>query len=127
MSKELIRLKNLVMEFDGERILDNINLYINDQEFLTIAGSQPAAGRPQLLRIIGGFLTPTSGDVLLRRYSASTTSPPINGKINTVFQRYALFPHLDVYDNIAFGLRIAKAPGRRDRPSVSRRCWRLSV
>ena len=108
MSKELIRLQNLVMEFDGERILDNINLYINDHEFLTLLGPS-GCGKTTTLRIIGGFLTPTSGDVLFDGKRMNTV-PAYQRQINTVFQRYALFPHLDVYENIAFGLRISKLP-----------------
>ena len=108
MAKELIRLTNLTMEFDGERILDNINLYINDHEFLTLLGPS-GCGKTTTLRIIGGFLTPTSGDVLFDGQKINDV-PSYKRKINTVFQKYALFPHLDVYDNIAFGLRIAKLP-----------------
>ena len=106
MSQELIRLTNLVMEFDGERILDSINLYINDKEFLTLLGPS-GCGKTTTLRVIGGFLTPTSGDVLFDGKRINDV-PAYQRKINTVFQRYALFPHLDVNDNIAFGLRIAK-------------------
>ena len=107
MSKELIRLTNLTMTFeDGETILDNINLYINNKEFLTLLGPS-GCGKTTMLRIIGGFLTPTSGDVLFNGKRINDL-PAYQRKINTVFQRYALFPHLDVYDNIAFGLRIAK-------------------
>ena len=106
MSQELIRLTNLVMEFDGERILDSINLCINDKEFLTLLGPS-GCGKTTTLRVIGGFLTPTSGDVLFDGKRINDV-PAYQRKINTVFQRYALFPHLDVYDNIAFGLRIAK-------------------
>ena len=108
MSQELIRLTNLVMEFDGERILDSINLYINDRDFLTLLGPS-GCGKTTTLRVIGGFLTPTSGDVLFDGKRINEV-PAYQRKINTVFQRYALFPHLDVYDNIAFGLRIAKLP-----------------
>jgi spermidine/putrescine transport system ATP-binding protein len=106
MSQELIRLTDLVMEFDGERILDSINLYINDREFLTLLGPS-GCGKTTTLRVIGGFLSPTSGDVLFGGKRINEV-PAYQRKINTVFQRYALFPHLDVYDNIAFGLRIAK-------------------
>lgn len=107
MSKELIRLTNLTMTFeDGETILDNINLYINNKEFLTLLGPS-GCGKTTMLRIIGGFLSPTSGDVLFNGQRINDV-PAYKRKINTVFQRYALFPHLDVYDNIAFGLRIAK-------------------
>ncbi len=109
MAKELIRLTDLTQTFeDGETILKGIDLYINDQEFLTLLGPS-GCGKTTTLRIIGGFLTPTSGDVFFdgRRIN---DLPPHKRKINTVFQRYALFPHLDVYDNIAFGLRLAKLP-----------------
>ena len=108
MSKELIRLQDLIMEFDGERILDGINLYINDHEFLTLLGPS-GCGKTTTLRIIGGFLTPTSGRVLFDGKSIIDV-PPYQRQINTVFQRYALFPHLDVFDNIAFGLKVAKLP-----------------
>ena len=109
MSKELIRLTNLTMTFeDGETILDNINLYINNKEFLTLLGPS-GCGKTTMLRIIGGFLTPTSGDVLFNGKRINDL-PAYQRKINTVFQRYALFPHLDVYDNIAFGLTLKKEP-----------------
>ena len=108
MSKELIRLQNLSMEFGGEKILDGINLYFNDKEFLTLLGPS-GCGKTTTLRIIGGFLTPSSGDVLFDGQRINDV-PPYERQINTVFQRYALFPHLDVYDNIAFGLKVAKLP-----------------
>ena len=108
MSKELIRLQDLTMEFDGERILDGINLYFNDHEFLTLLGPS-GCGKTTTLRIIGGFLTPTSGTVTFDGQVINDL-PPYKRQINTVFQRYALFPHLDVYDNIAFGLKVAKLP-----------------
>ena len=96
------------MEFGGEKILDGINLYFNDKEFLTLLGPS-GCGKTTTLRIIGGFLTPTSGDVLFDGQRINDV-PPYERQINTVFQRYALFPHLDVYDNIAFGLKVAKLP-----------------
>ena len=108
MSKELIRLQNLTMEFDVEKVLDGINLYFNDKEFLTLLGPS-GCGKTTTLRIIGGFQNPTSGDVLLDGKRINDV-PPYERQINTVFQRYALFPHLDVYDNIAFGLKVAKLP-----------------
>ena len=108
MSKELIRLRDLVMEFDGERILDSINLYINDHEFLTLLGPS-GCGKTTTLRLIGGFLKATSGEVLFDGQNIGDV-PPYKRQVNTVFQRYALFPHLDVFDNIAFGLRVAKVP-----------------
>ena len=108
MSKELIRLQNLTMEFDGEKVLDGINLYFNDKEFLTLLGPS-GCGKTTTLRIIGGFQNPTSVDVLFDGKRINDV-PPYERQINTVFQRYALFPHLDVYDNIAFGLKVAKLP-----------------
>ena len=106
MSKELIRLVNCRMAFDDEIVLDDINIYFNDKEFLTLLGPS-GCGKTTTLRIIGGFLKPTSGDVLFDGVRINDV-PPHKRKVNTVFQKYALFPHLDVYDNIAFGLRIAK-------------------
>ena len=108
MSKELIRLHDLCMAFDDELVLDNINLYINDSEFLTLLGPS-GCGKTTTLRIIGGFTTPTSGDVTFDGVRINDV-PPHKRQINTVFQKYALFPHLDVFENIAFGLRIAKVP-----------------
>ena len=108
MAKELIRLRDLCMAFDDELVLDHINLYINDSEFLTLLGPS-GCGKTTTLRIIGGFTTPTSGDVTFDGERINDV-PPHKRQINTVFQKYALFPHLDVFENIAFGLRIAKVP-----------------
>ena len=108
MSKELIRLRDLCMAFDDELVLDHINLYINGSEFLTLLGPS-GCGKTTTLRIIGGFTTPTSGDVTFDGVRINDV-PPHKRQINTVFQKYALFPHLDVFENIAFGLRIAKVP-----------------
>ena len=108
MSKELIRLRDLCMAFDDEPVLDHINLYINDKEFLTLLGPS-GCGKTTTLRIIGGFATPTSGDVLFDGVRINDV-PPYQRQINTVFQKYALFPHLNVYVNIAFGLRMQKLP-----------------
>ena len=107
MSKELIRLADCVMTFDDEVVLDKINLSIRDKEFLTLLGPS-GCGKTTTLRIIGGFQTPTSGDVLFDGVRINAV-PPHKRTINTVFQKYALFPHLNVYENIAFGLRIPKA------------------
>ena len=108
MSKELIRLRDLCMAFDDEPVLDHINLYINDKEFLTLLGPS-GCGKTTTRRIIGGFATPTSGDVLFDGVRINDV-PPYQRQINTVFQKYALFPHLNVYENIAFGLRMQKLP-----------------
>ena len=106
MSKELIRLKDCVMTYDDGVVLDHINLYINDKEFLTLLGPS-GCGKTTTLRIIGGFLTPTSGDVLFDGVRINHV-PPHKREVNTVFQKYALFPHLNVYENVAFGLRLGK-------------------
>ena len=114
MAKELIRLRNLSMVFDDaeEPVLDNINLYINDKEFLTLLGPS-GCGKTTTLRIIGGFARPTSGDVLFDGERINDV-PAYQRKINTVFQKYALFPHLNVFENIAFGLRMQRRPDPSD-------------
>jgi len=112
MSKELIRLRNVCMAFDDELVLDNINLYINDKEFLTLLGPS-GCGKSTTLRIIGGFTTPSSGDVIFDGVRINDI-PPYQRQINTVFQKYALFPHLNVFENIAFGLRMQRRPDPKD-------------
>ena len=106
MAKELIRLKDCVMAYDDAIILNHINLCINDKEFLTLLGPS-GCGKTTTLRIIGGFLTPTSGDVLFDGVRINDVPPHLR-TVNTVFQKYALFPHLNVFENVAFGLRIPK-------------------
>ncbi len=117
MSKELIRLANCTMAFDNEVVLDKINLSIRDKEFLTLLGPS-GCGKTTTLRIIGGFQTPTSGDVLFDGVRINAV-PPHKRTINTVFQKYALFPHLNVYENIAFGLRIPKADASGNKVKLS--------
>ena len=102
--ENIISLRNIVVEFDGDQILKNIDLDIKDKEFVTLLGPS-GCGKTTTLRIIGGFLTPTSGDVFLDGKRINDL-PPHKRDVNTVFQKYALFPHLNVYENIAFGLRI---------------------
>ena len=111
MSKELIRLTNCSMAFDDEYVLNNINLYINDKEFLTLLGPS-GCGKTTTLRIIGGFLKPTSGDVYFGGVRINDV-PPHKRMVNTVFQKYALFPHLNVFENIAFGLRLQRPEGKK--------------
>ncbi len=106
MSKELIRLSDCVMAYDDGVVLDHINLYINDKEFLTLLGPS-GCGKTTTLRIIGGFLSPTSGDVFFDGVRINDV-PPHKRAVNTVFQKYALFPHLNVFENVAFGLRIPR-------------------
>ena len=112
MSKELIRLRDVCMAFDDELVLDHLNLYFNDKEFLTLLGPS-GCGKSTTLRIIGGFMTPTSGDVLFDGVRINDV-PPYQRQVNTVFQKYALFPHLNVYENIAFGLRMQRRPDPSD-------------
>ena len=118
MSKELIRLRNIRMAFDDEVVLNDLNLYINDKEFLTLLGPS-GCGKTTTLRIIGGFTTPVSGDVLFDGVRINDV-PPYRRQINTVFQKYALFPHRNVFENVAFGLRMQKRPDPKD-PSGKRR------
>lgn len=103
-----IELVNVTKEYNGVTVLDNINLYIRENEFLTILGPS-GCGKTTTLRIIGGFEEPTQGKVLFEGKDI-TNVPPYERQVNTVFQKYALFPHLNVYDNIAFGLKIKKMP-----------------
>lgn len=112
MSKELIRLRDLCMAFDDELVLDHLNLYINDKEFLTLLGPS-GCGKTTTLRIIGGFTTPMSGDILFDGVRINDV-PPYQRQINTVFQRYALFPNMNVFENVAFGLRMKRIPDPAD-------------
>ena len=119
MAKELIRLKDCVMAYDEAVVLDHINLYINDKEFLTLLGPS-GCGKTTTLRIIGGFLTPTSGDVLFDGVRINDVPPHLR-TVNTVFQKYALFPHLNVFENVAFGLRIPKEETYEDEKGKTRK------
>lgn len=106
MKNKLIELKNICKAYDGERVLSNVDLYITDHEFITFLGPS-GCGKTTTLRIIGGFETPDEGEVYFDGKRINDV-PAYKRNINTVFQRYALFPHLNVYDNIAFGLRVKK-------------------
>lgn len=101
--KKIIELKNISKSFEQGVVLDDINLDIYDNEFLTLLGPS-GCGKTTLLRIIGGFETPDNGDVIFVKERINEL-PPYKRNVNTVFQRYALFPHLNVYENIAFPLR----------------------
>ena len=108
MSSKIIHGVNVVKEFDGNRVVDGIDFWVKQKEFLTILGPS-GCGKTTTLRMIGGFETPTSGQILFDGKDI-TQIPPYQRQINTVFQRYALFPHMNIYENIAFGLRIKKLP-----------------
>lgn len=114
----LIEIRNLTREFDGDIVLKGIDLTIHKNEFVTLLGPS-GCGKTTLLRIIGGFDAPTSGEV--RFDGADLLKVPAHKReINTVFQKYALFPHLNVFDNIAFGLRMKKMPPAAIEEKVSR-------
>lgn len=103
----MIRIENLRKEYDAKTVaLDGIDLVFEDSTFVALLGPS-GCGKTTMLRLLGGFETPTSGDILFEGKSIVAT-PPYKRKLNTVFQRYALFPHMDVFDNIAFGLKIKK-------------------
>lgn len=104
--QKLITLENISKEYDGTVVLDNINLYVRKNEFLTLLGPS-GCGKTTTLRIIGGFEKPTKGRVIFDGQDI-TDLPPYKRRVNTVFQKYALFPHLNVFENIAFGLKVAK-------------------
>ena len=106
--KKIIELKNISKSFDGEVVLDHINLDIYDNEFITLLGPS-GCGKTTTLRIIGGFETPDTGDVVFMGENINEM-PPYRRNVNTVFQRYALFPHLNVFENVAFSLREKKVP-----------------
>lgn len=106
MEKNIVSLEKVAVSFGGEKILNDISLDIRDKEFVTFLGPS-GCGKTTTLRIIGGFLTPDSGSVRFEGKEINNL-PPYKRNVNTVFQRYALFPHLNVYENIAFGLKIKK-------------------
>ncbi len=117
MSNNIIDLKNISVSFDGETIIDNMNLYIRDKEFITFLGPS-GCGKTTTLRIIAGFQEPDSGDVIFDGKVINGV-PPHKRQLNTIFQRYALFPHLNVYENIAFGLRLKKTPEKEIKEAVT--------
>ena len=102
----LIEIKGICKTFDNTEVLKDINLVINKNEFVTLLGPS-GCGKSTLLRIIAGFETPSDGDILFEGKSVLQL-PPYERTVNTVFQKYALFPHLNVADNVAFGLKIKK-------------------
>ena len=105
MADRLIQLENIHKDYGGKEVLKNINLYVRDKEFVTLLGPS-GCGKTTTLRIIGGFETPSAGVVYFDGKKINDV-PPHKRPVNTVFQRYALFPHLNVFENVAFGLRIS--------------------
>ena len=108
--KTIVSLRNIFFDYGNEVILNGIDLDIYDKEFITLLGPS-GCGKTTTLRIIGGFIEPKSGDVYFDSQRINDL-PPHKRNVNTVFQKYALFPHLNVYDNIAFGLRLKKMDKR---------------
>ncbi|MEG3072786.1 MAG: spermidine/putrescine ABC transporter ATP-binding protein, partial [Ruthenibacterium sp.] len=102
----IVALKDIVVDFDGQQILQGLSLDIHDKEFVTFLGPS-GCGKTTTLRVIGGFIEPKSGSVLFAGKNI-TKVPPYQRHVNTVFQKYALFPHLNVFENVAFGLRLQK-------------------
>lgn len=117
-SSVIVSLKNIKAEFDGEQVLKGINLDIHDKEFVTLLGPS-GCGKTTTLRIMGGFVEPSAGDVFFAEKRINDL-PAHKRQMNTIFQRYALFPHLNVFDNIAFGLKIRKEDNKTIRSVVSR-------
>ena len=108
MNNSIIELRDITVEFDGERVLDRLSLSIGDGEFVTLLGAS-GCGKTTTLRVIAGFVKPTSGEVFFGSKEVSAV-PPYKRPVNTIFQRYALFPNYNVFDNIAFGLKLKKVP-----------------
>ena len=106
-SENIIELKDISISFGEQTVLDGINLYIRDGEFVTLLGPS-GCGKTTTLRIIGGFEEPDSGDIFFEGKKINGV-PSYKRQVNTIFQRYALFPHLNVYENVAFGMRVKKA------------------
>lgn len=114
----IISLKNIAVSYDGEQVLGGFNLDIRDGEFVTLLGPS-GCGKTTVLRTIGGFVTPDSGEVFFNGKNI-TAQPPYKRQVNTIFQKYALFPHLNVYDNIAFGMRLKKKSEKEIKETVNR-------
>ena len=112
----IVSLKDIVVDFDGQKVLDGLSLDIHDKEFVTFLGPS-GCGKTTTLRVIAGFITPKSGNVFFDGKDIADL-PPYKRQVNTVFQKYALFPHLNVFENVAFGLRLKKMPEEEIRPKV---------
>ncbi len=117
MKKNIIELKNISIKFDDDVILDDLSLSIGDGEFVTLLGSS-GCGKTTTLRIIAGFLEPDSGEVFFDSKNMNGV-PPYKREVNTIFQRYALFPNYNVFENIAYGLRVRHVPEAEIKQRVS--------
>ena len=115
--EKLIDLKDITVKYGDNVVLDKLNLYINEKEFITLLGSS-GCGKTTTLRCIAGFLEPDSGEIIFEGRVINDV-PPHRRKVNTIFQRYALFSHLNVYENIAFGPEIQKMPKAEIRKTVA--------
>ena len=113
----IVELKNITVAFDGETVLDDLSLAIRDSEFVTFLGAS-GCGKTTTLRVIGGFIEPQAGDVFFDGKRINGV-PPHKRSVNTIFQRYALFPNYNVYENIAFGLRVSRVPEAEIRERVN--------
>jgi spermidine/putrescine transport system ATP-binding protein len=115
-NQNIIELHNITVSFDGETVLDDLDLSIKDGEFVTFLGAS-GCGKTTTLRVIAGFISPDHGDVFFDGARINDL-PPHKRQVNTIFQRYALFPHLNVYDNVAFGLKVAGVKKEQIREKV---------
>ena len=116
--KTIIRLQNISVSFDEQPVLQDLNLKISDGEFVTLLGPS-GCGKTTTLRIIGGFVKPDSGDVFFDE-KPMTALPPHKRPVNTIFQRYALFPHLNVFENVAFGMRVQRRSSAEIKENVAK-------
>lgn len=116
MNNVLLRLKDISVKFDDDQILDNVSLEICDKEFVTLLGPS-GCGKTTTLRIIAGFISPDKGEVYFDN-ALINSLPPHKRPVNTIFQKYALFPNLNVYENVAFGLRVKKTPEQEIKKTV---------
>ncbi|MPN45692.1 Spermidine/putrescine import ATP-binding protein PotA [bioreactor metagenome] len=112
----IIDWKDVCVSFNDQQVLKNINLYIRDKEFVTLLGPS-GCGKTTTLRVIGGFTAPDSGDVIFEGTKINNV-PAHKRHVNTIFQRYALFPHLNVFENVAFGLRLKKKSDKEIKETV---------
>ena len=118
MEQRLIDLKDVTVKYGDNTVLENFNLYINEKEFITLLGPS-GCGKTTTLRAIAGFIKPASGDIIFEGKRINDV-PAHKRKVNTIFQRYALFSHLNVYENIAFGPQIQKMPKEEIRKTVAK-------